>query len=140
MQKVIINQTEAIQLLKGKADLSDYEIQLDAAPVEALDAILLGRNGISIPESLIYYEDEAIDFSDDPDLTDEDLSNGKIKWLVYTELALDEEIRDWVKKENINLSELLSNMVTNFYQNVQSLRKNSASWLKMLLNGRRVVK
>ncbi len=127
MQKVIINQTEAIQLLKGKADLSDYEIQLDAAPVEALDAILLGRNGISIPESLIYYEDEAIDFSDDPDLTDEDLSNGKIKWLVYTELALDEEIRDWVKKENINLSELLSNMVTNFYQNVQSLRKNSAS-------------
>jgi len=127
MQKVIINQTEAIQLLKEKADLSEYEIQLDAVPVEALDTILLGKNGISVPESLIYYEDEAIDFSDDPDLTDEDLASGKIKWLVHTELALDEEIRDWVKKENINLSELLSNMVTNFYQNVQSLRKNSAS-------------
>ena len=65
MQKIIINQSEAIQLLKEKADLSDYEIQFDDAPVEALDAILLGKNGILVPEALIHYEDEAINFSDD---------------------------------------------------------------------------
>lgn len=124
MEKVIINQAEAIQLLKEKVDLSNYEIELDEAPIEALDVILLGRNDISVPPSLIYYDDEAIDFSDDPDWTDEDLASGKIKWRVQTELALDDEIKDWVKKENINLPELLSNLLTDFYQNVRAMRND----------------
>ena len=127
MEKVIINQSEAIQLLKEKADLSDYEIQFNDAPIEALDAILLGKNGIAVPKSLIYYDDETIDFSDDADLTDEDLASGKIKWLVQTELALDDEIKDWVKKEKINLPELLSNLLTDFYQNVRTLRKDKVA-------------
>lgn len=124
MEKIIINQAEAIQLLKENTDLSNYEIEFDEAPIEALDVILLGKNGISVPESLIYYDDEDIDFSDDPDLTEEDLASGKIKWLVQTELALDEEIKDWVKKEKINLPELLSNLLTDFYQNVRALRNS----------------
>ena len=80
MKKVIINQTEAIQLLKEKADLSHYEIEFDEVPIEALDVILLGKNGILVPEALIYYNEEAIDFSDDPDLTEEDLASGTIRW------------------------------------------------------------
>jgi hypothetical protein len=80
MEKIIINQAEAIQLLKENTDLSNYEIEFDEAPIEALDVILLGKNGISVPESLIYYDDEDIDFSDDPDLTEEDLASGEIKW------------------------------------------------------------
>jgi hypothetical protein len=80
MEKVIINQAQAIQLLKENTDLSHYEIEFNEAPIKALDVILLDRNGISVPESLIYYNDAAIDFSDDPDLMDEDLANGKIKW------------------------------------------------------------
>lgn len=88
IMRVIINQTQAIQLLKENADLSNYEVQFDDAPLEALDAILLGKNDISVPEALIYYNDEDIDFSDDPDLMEEDLASGKINWVVQVELLL----------------------------------------------------
>jgi hypothetical protein len=88
-----------------------------------LDVILLGKNGISVPKELIYYDDDAIDFSDDPDLTDEDLQTGKIKWLVNAELSLDDDVKDWIKKEQINLNTLLSNLLTHFYKDVKSLPK-----------------
>lgn len=80
MEKKVINQIEAIKLLEAEKDISDYTIELNEEKIEALQAILLGKNNIKIPEYLIYYDDDSIDFSDDPDLTDEDLKTGKISW------------------------------------------------------------
>jgi hypothetical protein len=79
MEKSIINQVQAIDLLKKKVVLDGYEVEFDATPAEALDALLLRENGIPVPDALIFYDDDAIDFSDDPDLTEEDLATGKIK-------------------------------------------------------------
>jgi hypothetical protein len=123
MKKPIINQMQAIDLLKREVALDSYEIKFDATPVEALDAFLLRKNGVLIPDNLVYYDDDAIDFSDDPDLTDEDLATSKIKWLVRAELSLDEEVKVWIHEERINLDELLSNLVTAFYKNVKSIPK-----------------
>jgi hypothetical protein len=123
MEKAIINQQTAIQLLKANKSLAHHTVRFDQTPVEALDVILLGKNGISVPKELIYYDDDAIDFSDDPDLTDEDLQTGNIKWLVNAKLSLDDEVKDWIKKEQINLNTLLSNLLTHFYKDVKSLPK-----------------
>jgi hypothetical protein len=75
--------------------------------VDALDAIMLGRHGIVVPEERIVYNDHKTDFSDNPEITDQDFADGKVKWLVKTEIPLNAEIRKWIGTENINLSELL---------------------------------
>ena len=71
MKKTFINQVEAIALLKEKKSLSGMEVTFDSTPVEALDAFLLRKNGISVPDELIWYDDDAIDYSDIPEWTDE---------------------------------------------------------------------
>ena len=123
MKKTIINQIQAIHLLKEGSDLEEYEVRFDTTPVEALDALLLRKKGIAVPDDLIFYDDASIDFSDDPDLTDEDLATGKIKWVVQAELSLDEEVKAWIQEEKINLNALLSNLITTFYRNVKSIPK-----------------
>ncbi|MBK6902259.1 MAG: hypothetical protein IPH04_05410 [Saprospirales bacterium] len=123
MKKTIINQVDAIALLKEKKNLSGYKVSFDSTPVEALDAILLGKNGFIVPSNLIWYDEDSIDYSDDPALTDEDLKTGKIKWIQKVEIPLHNDIRAWIKKERIDLSELLENLLTDFYKNVKSIPK-----------------
>lgn len=124
MKKQIINQVEAVALLKKKKSLSGYKVKFDSTPVEALDAILLGKNGAIVPTGLIWYDDDSIDYSDDPGLTDEDLKTGKIKWVERVEIPLHEDIRKWIKKEKIDLPHLLENLITDFYHNVQFVSKS----------------
>jgi hypothetical protein len=123
MEKSIINQAQAIDLLKNHKSLEGFEIRFDATPIEALEAFLLRKNGVAVPDNLIFYDDSAIDFSDDPDLTDEDLATGKIKWVVKAELSIDEEVKVWIQEEKINLNALLADLVTSFYKNVKSIPK-----------------
>jgi len=124
MKRTIINQVEAIALLKEKKSLSGYKVKFDSTPVEALDAILLGKNGALVPTKLIWYDDDSIDYSDDPGLTDEDLRTGKIKWVERVEVPLHEDIRKWIKKEKIDLPHLLEKLITDFYHNVQFTSKS----------------
>jgi hypothetical protein len=65
-----------MKLLKAGEDISTYTVVFNNAKVEALEAIFLGKNQIEVPEELIYFNDHAIDFSDDPDLTAEDFESG----------------------------------------------------------------
>ncbi len=78
MDYQIITQKEAIKLLKSGTNISDYKVVFNEDKVEALDAILLGKNKISVPEELIFYDDTSTDFSDDADITDEDIEAGRI--------------------------------------------------------------
>ena len=124
MKKAIINQVEAIALLKVKKSLSGYKVSFDATPVEAQDAILLGKNGVVVPTKLIWYDEDSIDYSDDPGLTDEDLKTGKIKWIKKVEIPLHDDIRTWIKKEKIDLNQLLEKLITDFYHNMKSIQKS----------------
>ncbi|MBK6623169.1 MAG: hypothetical protein IPG32_20750 [Saprospirales bacterium] len=125
MKKTVINQAQAIALLKEKKSLSSVEIKFDSTPVEALDAFLLRKNGIPVPDELIWYDDDSIDYSDDPEITDEDLKTGRIKWVVKAEIPLHDDIRTWVKKEKIDLDKLLARLIDDFYNNVKSISKSS---------------
>jgi hypothetical protein len=86
----------------------------------------LGQHGIDVPEDLIDYDNTQIDFSDIPELTDEDLSSGKIGWTVTAEIPLEKEIQDWIKSENIDINRFVSKLIRNFYDNVKSLPKKTA--------------
>jgi hypothetical protein len=116
MSKTTINQSQAIALLKENKSLAGYEIRFDSTHVEALDVLLLGKAGIQVPPELIYYDDDSIDFSDDPDLTDEDIASGKIRWKVHADLSLEEDVRAWVEREKIDLNALLSRLLTAYYR------------------------
>ena len=117
---------QAIDLINKNQYNSKFEIGFTSEKVNVFDAILLGKNGIDVPENLIEYDDEKIDYSDIPAITDEDIKTGKIKWTINTELALEQEITDWIKKENINIGEFAANLIRSFYKGVKSIQKNAA--------------
>lgn len=126
MELKTINQHEAIKLLEAGKDISKYKVVFNSKKVEALQAILLGKNKIAVPENLIYYDDDAIDFSDDPDITDEDLEQGKIVWSIKTSLPVDKELKDWIVKEKIDVDKLLIKLMRNFYETVKDFPKKAA--------------
>ncbi len=121
----IINQKEAIKLLEAGKDLSDYKIVFNEEKIEALQAILLGKNKIKVPDELIYYDDISTDFSDDPDITKEDLKNGKIVWNIKASIPVDKEIKDWITKEKVDIDKLMLKLIKNFYETVKNIPKKA---------------
>ncbi|MBK8704310.1 MAG: hypothetical protein IPN33_12280 [Saprospiraceae bacterium] len=117
MTAQIINQKKAIELLKNGEQLSAYQVRFDEEMVEALDALLLRKNGVALPDDLVYYDDSDTDFEDDADLTSTDLSNGRLIRILKAEIPVDNEVADWVQKRHININTLLANLMTDFYRN-----------------------
>jgi hypothetical protein len=126
MEKNKINQKEALNLLNEGKDISNYLVEFNNDKIEAIQAIELGKNKIIVPEHLIYYDDSSTDFSDDPDITKEDIETGKISWMINTSLPLDLEIKNWIKNEKIDIDKLLTQLVKNFYETVKNIHKNAA--------------
>jgi hypothetical protein len=126
MKTKVINQQEVIKLLEAGNDISAYNVVFNEEKIEAMHAILLGKNKIDVPEELIYYDDDAIDFSDDPDITDEDLKTGKIVWNIKTSLPVDKELKDWIIKEKVDVDKLLVKLMRNFYETVKDFPKKAA--------------
>ena len=121
--KNLLNQQKAVELLKKGESVAGYEIRFDDAKVEALDALLLRKHGIPLPDALVYYADEEIDFSDDPDITESDFPKGQWIRVLRAEVAVDKEIADWVHQNHIDMNTLLSNLMKDFYQNMKTVAK-----------------
>jgi hypothetical protein len=126
MKDKIINQHEAIKLIEAGEDISAYKVVFNEEKIEALQAILLGKNKIEVPSELIYYDDDSIDFSDDPDITAEDFESGKLVWNIKTSLPIDKEMKDWINKEKIDVDKLLAKLMRNFYETVKDFPKKAA--------------
>ncbi len=126
MEKKEINQREALRLIRSGEAISEYTVVLDAEKIEVTDAILLGSNNISIPKGLVWYNDDVTDFSDDADICKEDFETGKLSWMINTSLPLEPEIKQWIKREKIDVDKLLTQLVKNFYETVKSVNKNVA--------------
>lgn len=120
MATQIINQTKAVELLKGGQAASDYHIHFDDDKVEALDAFLLRKNGIELPDHLVFYDDESIDFENDADIATEDLNHGKLVRILRAEVPVDKEIVEWVSQGNIDVNQLLANLIKDFYKNAKA--------------------
>lgn len=67
---------QALEKLANNENLGGYVIDFEASePIEALQALKLAELGLEVPENKIYYNDDAIDFSDIPEIT------GKEVWV-----------------------------------------------------------
>ncbi len=119
MKKKIINQREAIKKLKCFEDINLYQIEINEEKIEALDAILLGKNNIDFPEELIFYDDEDIDYSDIPEITEEEFIPEKIKFLMDAKILLSKEIKLWIDNENIDVNKLASELIHDFYKKIK---------------------
>jgi hypothetical protein len=115
-----INQTKAVELLRSGQSISGYQIQFTEDKVEALDAFLLRKNGIELPDYLVFYDDESIDFGDDVDISAEDFVHEKLVRVLRAEVVVDQEIADWVSQDNINVNQLLTNLMKDFYKNAKA--------------------
>ncbi len=121
-----ISVEQALNLIKENTFNSDFEVIFSDNKIDVFDAVLLGKNGIDVPEELIDYDDEKIDYSDIPTITDEDIESGKIKWIHKAEIPIRKEVEDWIKKEKIDINILLADLVENFYKTVKNISKNAA--------------
>ncbi|NER02664.1 MAG: hypothetical protein F6K17_08505 [Okeania sp. SIO3C4] len=125
MEKTI-NQNEAIRLLEAGEDISPFSVEFNDEKIDAIKVILLGKNGVEVPKELIHYDDDNIDFSDDPDITDEDFETGRLKWLNAEEIPLEQEIKDWLAAEQIDTQELAAKLIRDFYYTSKMLRNTAA--------------
>ena len=126
METNFVSVKEALALIKSNKFAPHNKVNFKNRKVDVFDAILLGKNGIDVPEGIIDYDDKLIDFSDIPEITDKDIFSGKIKWTINADIPLDKEVTEWIKKENININEFAAKLIRNFYESIKSLPNNAA--------------
>lgn len=124
MESKIVSVKEAVVLAKKKKFRKYQKIDFTDQKIYSFEALLLGKNGIDVPEELIDYDDSKIDFSDIPEITDEDLATGKICWKVNADIALNKEVSDWIRRENIDVSEFAARLIQSFYENMKSFHSS----------------
>jgi len=117
---------ELIDMLNKGLEIKDYEIDFKNEKVDFKNVALLNRNGIRVPEELVHYDDNDIDFSDDPELTDEEISKINLSYRFAEILPVEPEIREWIKKERIDINTLAAQLIKNFYETAKSISKNAA--------------
>ncbi len=117
---------DVIEMISKNVVIKDILIDFNNEKIGFKDVALLNRHGIRVPEEFISYNDNEIDFSDDPDITEEDFATGKLIWNVKTSLPLDKELKDWITKEKIDINKLAVKLMRNFYETVKDFPKKAA--------------
>jgi len=117
---------DIVAKLNAGQQIEGYDIDFKNEKIHFKDVALLNRNGIRVPEDLIYYNDNDIDFSNDPEWTDEEISKVTQSLKLAETLPVDKEIKDWLKKEKIDINTLAAQLIKNFYETVKNIQKNAA--------------
>lgn len=117
---------ELVDMLNNGLEIKDYEIDFRNEKIDFKSAALLNRNGIKVPEKLVHYYDDEIDFSDDAELTDEEINKINLSYRFAQSLPVEAEIKDWIKKERIDINTLAAQLIRNFYETVKNIPKNAA--------------
>lgn len=117
---------KAIELLKNGTKISQDEIDFNNEQIPVIEVTFLNNNAIRVPENLIFYDDDNIDCSDIPEITEDDINTGKIQWINLNEFPIDNDVRSWIVSQNIKLNELLPHLLKNFYQTMKHIQKNAA--------------
>ena len=126
MSKNKIYWKEVIELLKKGTKISQEEVDFNNEQIPVREVGFLNKHKIRVAENLIFYDDENIDCSDIPEITNDDISSGKIQWIKIDEFELDHELRTWIVKQDIKLNELIPQLLQNFYQSIKSIQNNAA--------------
>jgi hypothetical protein len=117
---------ELIQMIEQGLEIKDYEIDFRNEKLDFKKVAFLNRNGIKVPEEFIVYDDTDIDFSEDPDLSEEEISQIEMSFTLIDNLSVEPEIKEWIKKEQIDVNKLAAQLITSFYKAVKNIPKNAA--------------
>jgi len=71
----------ALESIQQETPIENSELEFNNEKIFWKDAMILGKNGFKVPQELIDYEDDIIDYSDIPSIMQEDIDSGKIKWI-----------------------------------------------------------
>jgi len=76
--------------------------------------------GHELSESLVEYDDDSeIDFSDIPELNEENLKNGTYRYIIP--ISFEYEIANWLKSSKINYNALINEFLKSVYQSITTL-------------------
>ena len=125
MEKNNIHWTKALELLKNNISVNQTDIEFDEI-IHIHDVFEFNKNNIDVPEHLINYDDDNIDCSDIPEITNEDILSGKLVRVLTAKVKVDTETEKWIRKSKINYNELLSNLLNEFYQSIKILPNRAA--------------
>lgn len=124
--KTKIHWKKAIKRLQEGETVLQDDIDFNNEQIPVKEVTFLNKNSIRVPESLVFYDDDTIDCSDIPEITQEDIELGKIQWISIKDFPIDNEMRNWIRSQNINLNDLLPFLLKKFYQTVQFAQKHTA--------------
>ncbi|MEL7124162.1 MAG: hypothetical protein AAFO07_32300, partial [Bacteroidota bacterium] len=109
MENKKISIQEALALISKGEDIVPGAVEVKEE-IDAIDAFHLRKNGVKVPDNLITYKDENLQFDEEidhsgwhklPSNIDETSPN------LIVSLDLESEIREWLNKKNIDVSRLL---------------------------------
>jgi uncharacterized protein (DUF4415 family) len=121
-----ISVLEALARLDKGESIKDSHINFKGAKVKALDAFKLGKEGIDVPDEVIFYNDDDIAY--DPEFDDyewertdlDPLNDLKEKLTVSIEIK--EDVKEWIQKNGIEVNHLMEALLQNFYSANQLIK------------------
>lgn len=107
---------KALELISSGKSLESYEVVVDE-PLDAVKAFHLRKNGISVPDELISYEDDNLAYDEDFDEDEWTKLPQKMDEYMFEladSLSLTDEERKWLEEKDIELNKLLSQLLKSY--------------------------
>ena len=117
---------DAIDLINNKSAIQQDQINYNNEKIPIKYVLVFNQNGFRVPQDLVEYDDDNLDYSDIPAITEDDINSGKLERIYTAEIPVKEEVVQWLKNSNINLNDLVADLVNNFYQTMKHIQKNAA--------------
>lgn len=119
-----ISVAEALRKLEAGESVRDYSVDFDHVKVEALDVMKLTKAGISVPEAVIYYDDDDIvydeEFEGDWVRVDTAASDK-----TQVRITRQDDLKQWVQENNVPLEHLIEQLLDGFYRTQKMLVRKS---------------
>ncbi len=93
------------------AELEGREIDFRNEIILWKDAILLGKSGIKVPLELIDNDEDTIDYTQVPPITEEDIASGKLKIIEPVIIRLSKANYEYLKSKNTDISDYINLLI-----------------------------
>jgi len=74
---------DAIDLINNKSAIQQDQINYNNEKIPIKYVLVFNQNGFRVPQDLVEYDDDNLDYSDIPAITEDDINSGKLE-RIYT--------------------------------------------------------
>lgn len=113
---------EALALINAGKSIDSYKVMVTES-MDAMNAFHLRKNGVDVPDDLITYDDADIAY--DPEFDDYEWERtdldplNDLKEKLTVSIEINEDIKEWIQKNGIEVNHLLEELLQNFYSTYQ---------------------